>query len=224
MVRVVHADPNVASVDIVADETPAFTGVAFRTVTPYKGVKDNLVQFEVLAAGTPATDSSKPLAENREMLSDGDRYTIVVLPPKGDDSNSTSEARLRVLEEPTDAGEPGKARLRVVNAATGTETVDVYLPSATDPFFDDVDFGTEAGFKDMGAGASRLVIRGDDNGPVLLTLPERTFEAGRTYTVVLTSKTRNSKTLDALVIEDDPATVQAGNANTPGTPRDSVRQ
>jgi hypothetical protein len=222
MVRVVHADPNVASVDIVADESPAFTGVAFRTVTPYKGVKDNLVQFEVIEAGTPLSDSTKPLAENREMLSDGDRYTIVVLPPEGNDT--TNRARLRVLEEPTDPGDATKARLRVVNAAKGIETVDVYTPGTTDPFFDDVDFGTEAGFKDFNAGSSRIVIRRDDNGPVLFTVPERNWEAGRTYTIVLTNKSTSSNQVDALVIEDTPETVQAGDAGAPASaPKDSQR-
>jgi hypothetical protein len=201
-VRLVNAVPSDAAVDVFADDAPAFSGIAFKAVTPYQDFKDNLVTLALRPAGQAAGDTAKPLAENREMLANGDRYTVVVL-PADDDGTPT----LRVLEEPTDAGEAGKARIRFVNAAQGVETFDVYVPSSTDPFFDDVDFRTEAGFKDMDAGSGRIIIRGDDNGPVLLTLPEHTFAAGKTYTFILTNKTPASKELEVVTIEDDvPAT------------------
>jgi Domain of unknown function (DUF4397) len=214
MVRVVNANPTDAALDVTADDTPAFAGVAFKTVTPYQSVKDNLVEFEVRPAGASLADSVKPLAQNREMLSDGDRYTLIILPPAPDDS--LENVNLRVLEEPTDAGDAGKARIRVVNAARGIATFDLFVPSSTEPFFDDVDFGTEAGFKDLDAGSTRLVIRGDDNGPVLLTLPEQAYGMGRTYTIVVTNKSPNSRELEAVLIEDEVA------APAPATGTDSA--
>lgn len=203
MVRLVNTVPSDAAVDVYADDAPAFSGVAFKAVTPYQTLKDNLVTLELRAPGSTPGDTAGPIAQNREMLSDGDRYTVVVLPAEDADGEPT----LRVLEEPTDAGEAGKARLRVVNAARGVETFDVFLPASTDPFFDDVDFRTEAGFKDMDAGTSRIVIRADDNGPVLLTLPERAFEAGKTYTIILTNKNTTGSELEVVTIEDDVAMV-----------------
>jgi hypothetical protein len=202
MVRLVNAAPSDVAVDVYADDTPAFSGVAYKAVTPYQTFKDNLVTLALRPAGSPAGDSTEPLDENREMLANGDRYTVVVLP-----ADEGGKPTLRVLEEPTDSGEAGKARIRFVNAAQGVETFDVYVASSTDPFFDDVDFRTEAGFKDMDAGSGRIIVRGDDNGPVLLTLPERTFEAGKTYTFILTNKTAGSRDLEVVSIEDDvPAT------------------
>jgi hypothetical protein len=203
LVRLVNTIPSDATVDVFADDDAAFSGVAFMTVTPYKSLKDNLVTLELRPTGSVSGDTTEPLAQNREMLGDGDRYTVVVLPG----ADSTDHPTLRVLEEPTDAGEAGKARLRVVNAARGVETFDVYVPTSSDPFFDDVDFRTEAGFKDLEVGAQRIVIRADDNGPVLLTVSERTFEAGKTYTLILTNKSPTSRELEVVTIEDDvPAT------------------
>jgi hypothetical protein len=202
MVRLVNAAPSDAAVDVFADDTPVFSGVAYKAVTPYQNLKDNLITLALRPAGSAPGDTSKPLAENREMLANGDRYTVVVL-PADKDGNPT----LRVLEEPTDSGEAGKARIRFVNAAQGVETFDVYVPGSTDAFFDDVDFRTEAGFKDMDAGSGQITVRADDNGPVLLTLPERTFEAGKTYTFILTNKSAGSRELEVVTIEDDiPAT------------------
>ncbi len=199
MVRLVNTVPSDAAVDVFADDAAAFSAVTFKTVTPFKPVKDNLVTFELRPSPASAADSVEPLAQNREILGDGNRYTIIVLPAVGDGDEPT----LRVLEEPDDATEAGKARLRVVNAARGIESFDVYLPASAEPFFDDVNFGTEAGFKSMDAGSGRVVIRGDDNGPVLFTVPERTFEAGRTYTIVVTNKSVGSTEIEAMTIEDD---------------------
>jgi hypothetical protein len=202
MVRLVNALPSDVAVDVYADDAPVFNGIAYKAVTPYQNLKDNLVKLELRPSGVAPADSTEPLAQNREMLSNGDRYTVVVLPAEGD-GNPT----LRVLEEPTDAGEAGKARIRFVNAAGGLETFDVFVPGSTDPFFDDVDFRTEAGFKDMDAGTAAIVVRADDNGPVLLTLPERTFEAGKTYTFIVTRKSPAARDLEVVTIEDDvPAT------------------
>lgn len=198
MVRLINAVPSDAAIDVFADDSAVFSGVAYKTVTPYQNLKDNLVTFELRPAGAVPGDTTEPLAQNREMLANGDRYTVVVLPAE-DEGNPT----LRVLEEQTDAGEAGKARIRFVNAAPGVETFDVFVPGSTDAFFDDVDFRTEAGFKDMDAGTGQIVVRGDDDGPVLLTLPERTFEAGKTYTFVLTRKTAKAGELEVVTIEDN---------------------
>ena len=198
MVRLINAVPSDAAVDVFADDSAVFSGVAYKAVTPYHNLKDNLVTLELRPSGAMAGDTTEPLAQNREMLANGDRYTVVVLPASGDDNPT-----LRVLEEPTDLGEAGKARIRFVNAAGGLETFDVFVPGSTDPFFDDVDFRTEAGFKDLDAGTGQIVVRADDNGPVLLTLPERSFEAGKTYTFVVLRKALNSKDVEVVTIEDD---------------------
>lgn len=199
MVRLVNTVPSDVAVDVFADDVAAFTGIGFMTVTPYQSLKDNLVTLELRSSGSVPGDTTEPLAQNREMLSDGDRYTVVVLPPADKDGEPT----LRVLEEPTDSGDVGKARIRFVNAARGVETFDVFVPASTDPFFDDVDFRTEAGFKDLDAGTTRIVVRADDGGPILLTLPERSFEAGKTYTFILTNKSATGRMLEVVTIEDD---------------------
>ena len=208
MVRVVNAVPSTASVDVTTDDASTFSAVTFKTVTPYKTVRDNMVTFALRSAGSAPGDTVKPLAENREMLSDGDRYTIIALPG----ANPDDDPRLRVLEEPTDLGDPAKARLRFVNAAPGLATFDVQVPNNDGEFFDDVDFGTEAGFKDMDAATGAIVVRADDGGAVLLTLPERAYEPGKTYTVIITNRTPTGKQLEAIVVEDDVATVTAPTA------------
>ena len=157
------------------------------TVTPYQNLKDNLVTFELRPSGAVPGDTTEPLAQNREMLANGDRYTVVVLPPEGDGSRRFACWK----SQPTPA-RPGKPASGSSMRPAGVETFDVFVPGSTDPFFDDVDFRTEAGFKDMDAGTGQIIVRADDGGPVLLTLPERSFDAGKTYTFILLRKAPNA--------------------------------
>jgi len=217
MVRLVNAVPSTEAVDLYADDANAFTAVAFKTVTPFVGVRDNMVTFRLRPSGSAATDTIAPLAENREMMSDGDRYTVVVLP--GDPADSASQPKLKVLEEPTNAGDAGKARIRFVNAARGLKSFDVFVPGNADAFFDDVDFGTEAGYKDMDATTGIIQVRADNQPAVLLKVPQRSFDAGKTYTIIITNKSATGRQLEALTIEDEvPAATDAAGTVPAGAP------
>lgn len=208
MVRVVNAVPTPEALDVFTDDANTFNGVAFKTVTPFKGIRDNMVTFKLRPAGSAASDTTEPLAENHEMMSDGDRYTVVVLP--ADASDKDGHPKLRVLEEPTDAGDAGKARIRFVNAARGLKSFDVFVPGNNDPFFDDVDFGTEAGYKDMDATSGVIQVRADNGPTVLLKVPQRSFEAGKTYTIIVTNKSADGQQLEAVTIEDEVAALNDG--------------
>jgi hypothetical protein len=223
MVRVVNAVPSAEPLTVATDDANTFTSVAFKTVTPFQPIRDNMVTFKLRPANAATTDTTKPLAENHEMMSDGDRYTIVVLPAAADDKDA--EPKLRVLEEPTDAGDAGKARLRFVNAARGLKSFDVYVPGNNDVYFDDVDFGTEAGYKDFDATTGVIQVRADNSPAVLLKVPQRSFEAGKTYTVVVTNKSATGQQLEAITIQDEPAAADAGAPMNSGdsTGRDSNR-
>lgn len=201
MIRVVNADASSKSVDIMADDANAFTAVDFKSVTQYQAVNDNFVTFKVHPGGVAADSVT---AENREMLSDGDRYILVVVP--GDKAGD--KPKLKVLEEPNDR-DSTQARVRVVNAARGVAEFDVYVPGQNDPFIDDVDFATEAGFKDLDPQTGALQIRANDGPRVLLDLPSRAWEAGQAYTIVVTNKSgsgNRQNTLEAIVIEDETGT------------------
>lgn len=213
MVRVVNAVPSTEAVDVFTDDANTFSGVAFKAVTPFKAIRDNMVTFKLRAPGA-VSDSTEPLAENHEMMSDGDRYTVVVLP--ADATDQGGHPKLRVLEEPTDAGDAGKARIRFVNAARGLKSFDVYVPGSTDAFFDDVDFGTEAGYKDMDATTGVIQVRADNAATVLLKVPQRSFEAWKTYTIIVTNKSATASQLEAVTIEDEVAPRDAGATVAPG--------
>jgi len=204
MVRVVNAAPGASSLDIMADDASMFTGVAFKDVTPYRGVNENFVTFRLAMPGM--TGDSGDMASNREMMSDGGRYTVVALP--GDAAGD--QPQLMVLDEPNDLGNADHARIRFVNAAQGLEEFDVFIPGRDDALIDDVNFNSEAGYTDLDPASTGLEVRANDSPRALLQVPSRDWQAGKAYTVIVVGSGQGGG-LDAIVLED-----QAGAMTTEG--------
>src|ERR687888_1627086 len=76
LVRVIHAVPGGPSVDVFADDTKVFSGIAYKTTSPYKEVSGERHTFRIRPAGQ---DTAPPLAQNSEGLSDGKHYTVVAM-------------------------------------------------------------------------------------------------------------------------------------------------
>lgn len=83
--------------------------------------------------------------------------------------------------------EIGKARIRVIQATPGLSDVDVALSGQKDLVFDNIRYGTEAGYKDVTPATATLEFRMGD--PPHVTVPLRlktmTLAPGRAYTLVI---------------------------------------
>ena len=170
--RLVNAVPAGRTIDLTGDDRTIFYDVAYRSVTPYTEIGDNVVKFRVLGGGTDSVWSS-----NTETLVNGNRYTAVALPKKD------GGVQLLVFTDEV-VPDQGKARVRVVHAAPVLPDVDVAIEGRKEPLFDDVAFGTEAGFKDVDPAASAIVLRRGD--PAVTTrLIRLRLEPGKSYTIVI---------------------------------------
>jgi hypothetical protein len=188
MVRLVNALPANQSIDVSGDDRTLFTAVPYKKVTAYVEVKDNQVTFRLRPA---AKDSA--IADNSEMMADGNRYTIVALP---DDKGG---ATMRILRDEV-VPDSGKARIRVINASPGIKDADVALQGQKDPIFSDVDYATEAGYKDITPTTATLEIRQDDPNARPILVKNLHLEAGKAYTIVLTGW--KSKPVEVITFDD----------------------
>lgn len=194
LVRVVNAVPEAKSLTVRADETKALPSVEYKSVTPYQPIDRNWVTFQV----SRASDSTyAPLETNREMLTDGHRYTIIVMR-----ENDASGLKTRVVRD--DLTEDGtKAQVRVINAAEGFDEIDVRRRGVNDDdLFSGVNVGSEAGFKAIDPWAGALEFRAEDGKRLLATIPKVDLMAGKSYTIVLAPG--KSGKLDAFWFEDAP--------------------
>jgi hypothetical protein len=191
LVRVVNAVPTSGSLTIRSDETHTLPAVEYGRVSPYQPIDRNWVTFQI--SGSPA-GTYEPLETNREMLTDGHRYTIVVMRDK-----DATEYETRILRDEI-SSDMSRAHLRVIHAATGTDEVNV-VARGGETLFDGVNFSSEAGFKDVMPWMGTLEFRAEDGNRLLFSLPKVDLRAGKSYTVVL-SRDKAGK-LDAFLFEDE---------------------
>lgn len=175
LLRVVNALPGKQSIDVAADARVLFTSVGYQDVTDFQELRDNVAQFTVRPAGKDTV-----LAENKEVVGDGARYTLVALP---DDKGNVL---LRVLRDEL-VTDPAKTKLRVINAAPAMEGVKVTVQGQDTPLFSGIALGTEAGYKDVEPTTATLVFQPKEGVP--LRIDKMKLDPGRAYTIVLTGTT-----------------------------------
>ena len=188
LVRLVNALPAKQDVDVSGDDRMVFSGVEYKKVTPYAEMRDNLVTFRLRPAGRDSV-----LADNHETLTDGYRYTIVALP------GEHGEPRMRILRDEV-VPDAGKARIRVINAAPDIGEIDVAMQGQKDALFSGVNYGSEAGYKDIDPTTSTIDIRSDLRTRRSIQLKNMTFEAGKAYTIVLAGWGTNA--IEAITFDD----------------------
>ena len=175
LVRVVNAVPGEARLVVRADPDHQLTAAEYRTVTEYQPIDRNWVTFEI---GTAGDSAFEPLATNREMLTDGHRYTIVIMRDSAD-GYETRVLRDEISDDTT------SARVRVIHAARGIDEVNVVQRGA-DAIIDGVNYTMEAGYRSVAPWKGTLEIRSETGNRLLLSIPDVSLEAGRSYTIVLT--------------------------------------
>jgi hypothetical protein len=193
MVRVVNAMPGATPINITAGDSLAFGSVKYKDATPYREIADNMFNFKLR---TTADTSSKPLAENRENLHEGARYTMVAMPDKG----GADKANLRVLNDELKPVAAEHARVRFINAVPSDRDVDVVLKGVPDPLFKGVNFKSEAGWTEVAPASGTLEVRPKGKETVLTTVHDVKLEGGKSYTFVLTG--HNGK-YEVIKIVDD---------------------
>lgn len=195
LVRVVNAVPDAKSLTVRSDETHALPAVAYKGVSPYQTIDKNWATFQVSRA---ADNTYAPLETNREMLTDGHRYTIVVMR-----ENDPTGIKTRIVRDDL-ADDATKAQVRVINAAEGFDEIDVRRKGVNDDdLFSGVNVGSEAGFKAIDPWAGALEFRSEDGKRLLATMPKVDLKGGKAYTIVLAPG--KSGKLDAFWFEDAPA-------------------
>lgn len=194
LVRVVHAVPAVAPVDVYADDQRVFNGVEYKSVTPYREVPGERSAFVVRAAGAL---EGEPLARNSEGLDDGDHYTVFAVP------DDKAGAELLVVKDEQSLPPSGKARLRVVNATPDGGDIDLVAAGQKDPLVGGVNRETVSGYETIDPVSGTITVRPDGKQRVLVTLRDVHFDAGKSYTVVVVGRAGASAKLDAIVIQDE---------------------
>ncbi len=192
LVRVIAAVANEPAVEIAVNERVAFPELRYKTVTEYQELDGKEYRFAVLPAGDRSRET---LAEDREELGEGSHYTVVAY------SNANGKAELAAFADDLTAPRPGKAKLRVIQAAPEAGEVDVYA-SGQDTLIRDLEPGTNSEYLELVPVEITLQIRPEGKRTSLLTLDNVSLEAGGIYTIVLLGHSPGKPHMEAIQIED----------------------
>lgn len=176
MVRLANALPGREGLEVLRDSVSLVANVPFGGVSPYVEVADNTIRFMLRRSGSPAMVAN---ADHR--LQDGLRYTVVAL---ADRNGGTT---MRVIRDDLVPDE-GRARVRVIHAAPALDDVAVAMTGATDPLFANLEYGGDAGFKDVAPTTAGFTFRRELGGPPVLALRSMGLTSGTAYTFILTSR------------------------------------
>ena len=150
------------------------------SVTDYREVEANLARF---SARAPGTGDTAALAQNDQILMDGNRYSVFLI------AEDLSRNTLRIVKDEI-IPDSGMTRIRVVHAAPGGPELDISVANAKDKLFSGVNFKSEAGYKDIEPSKVVLEVRAKDETKVLLRLPALELKRGTATTVVITGASK----------------------------------
>lgn len=193
LVRVVHAIPAGAPVDIYAGDLTVFDNLSYKSVTAYRALDGKRYMFTVRPAGMA---NAKPLSSNTEGLDDGEYYTVFALPGDG------NAAHLRVVQDVMTPPPAGKARLRVIHGGSDAGEVDIQATGAPGVLFDGVDFQTVTPYGDVDPFNGEIEVRAGGQAAALVKVPLAHIEAGKFYTLVIVGRVRSTPKIEAFLIED----------------------
>jgi hypothetical protein len=184
LIRFMNADPMGAR-DIQVNGMPIVTNVPYRSITSFQEIQPGVTQFKLYAVG--GRDS---LAVTQQQLFFGQHYTLMALPKENHMS------RLAITTDNLSAVDPGKARVRLVNATPDVNDLDLYVAGTKMRIQHGVDASMETSFTDVNPGTLEIRAATGTASPLLSNLA---IEANHLYTFVVVG---NSSALDLIRIED----------------------
>lgn len=197
--RVVNLTDDVPSVDVYAGTTRSFPAVATNAVTTYSQITVNSYTVKV----TVADDATSILGETFTFSPSKDKNFTSVITGR----NGTALVRNLLDDEDTSGVAEGTARLRVLNMATDSGALDVYVTNADDLTSASAQFSSPTqkqavGFKDITSGTYRLrVTAAGVKNDVRLDITGLTLGSKEASTLVLTSGAGGAQVNAALIVQ-----------------------
>jgi hypothetical protein len=175
LVRFINADSNAGGLDLWSGDVRTFSNVAYKMITPYVELPAQVGQFRMREVG-----GTQDLGANLREMFPGRHYTLVALP------RGYRSSRLALLHDDLGTLEPGQTRVRLINATSDVDDLDLYIQGTNTRIGHGVDPGIANSFTDVKAGLLDVRQRGK---PAIKQLTNLKVEADRLYTFILTGTT-----------------------------------
>jgi len=189
LVRLVNARTD--QVDVYFGDVKAFAEVDGQKITGYSELPAERHDLKVLPTGKDPVTAT--VATNSEGLSEGMHYTVVAFTKKDGTPGIT------LFKDELTSPANGKARVRVINYATGVDEVDVYPAGQKDSLVKGVNFNSATGYKDVDPSIKTVEIHKSGDKQIAARTPDLTLAAGKTYTLLVIN---DANALKVIPVED----------------------
>ncbi len=187
-IRVAHFSPDAPSIDVYVDGKKKLTNVPYQAVSDYLALPAGNHTFDVRAAGSPATGAAVVTAS--QALVAGKNYTVAAI-------GALAAISGKVFEDDVTPPAAGKAKVRLIHAATDVPEVDVAVKGGQ-TIVSKLGLGQASAYSELAAGSYDLEIRGTGTTNVLLAKPV-TLQAGGVYTIAAVGGGDKAPTLRGFV-------------------------
>lgn len=169
-VRAVHASPDAPSVDVLVNDSPAFTNLAYRSASNYATVPAGGYNVKVRPAGLPGPDV---INANLNLL-ENTTYSVAAI-------NTLSNISPLVLVDDNTLN-PTNARIRFVHASPNAPAVDIALAGGS-VLFPNISFANSGGYITVPGGSYDLEVRLAGTSTVVLPVPGVSVANNTVYSV-----------------------------------------
>lgn len=173
MVRFVNATPSAK--DLAFGDATQFTDVKARDVTGYKLVPAERHDFKLFLNGSNA----QAMATDSEGLTAGKHYTVVaVTQPDG-------SFKLDDIADDLMPPDPGKAKVRIINAAPDASTVDLFTGADNRALFSNTALGQATDYKQVIPSEANLSIQVSGQPKSEAPVKDVELQPGKLYTILV---------------------------------------
>ena len=169
-VRVLHASPDAPAVDILVENSAAFTNLGFPDITDFASLPAGTYNVKVVPAGA----TSPVVIEANLTLAAGTDYTVIA-------TGLLADIAPVILTTSSGGPAPGNAWVRFFHGSPDAPAVDIAVVGGP-VLFSNVAFQQSADYLEVPAGTYDLEVRVANTSTVALSLPGVALADGGVYT------------------------------------------
>lgn len=177
--RFVNAVPDATALDLLIDYEPVLSNVRFRESSGYFNIDSGRIVIQVSESG-----SFSPLVDTTTSLADNIDYTLIACGPT-DNSSSV------LLRDDNDPGNGETTKIRVVNVAKNTGSVDVYVNTpgtnigSVSPSAESLGYKQVTGYLRSTPGAYSITVTAKNSKSIITSLQAEALKGKSVYTFII---------------------------------------
>lgn len=197
-IRVLHALPEVGTVDVYVNDNLAFQNLAYKRVSKYLPIGPGTNRIQVTMAGDPGTT----VIDTEIDIPPSEVLTLAI-------TGSLEKVSILPIIQNISPLEPQETRVRFAHLAKDAPGLDVVLNE--DPIFNNVGYKQVTDYMAISPGSYNLQVKPAGKEEPLATAEDVVFKTGQAYTIYGVGLVEGSPSLEIIFLEESLPVVKGEN-------------